>query len=341
MASRKANEVEAFLRRPDPAFAVLLVYGPNGGLVSERARQLAHAAVPDPGDPFQLIRMDGDDIAGDPLRLADEVNTVGLFGGRRALWIRAGSRNLAPLVAPVLSAPPTDATVVIEAGDLQQRNPLRAAVEAARAGMALPCFADEPREVASLVDAALSADRIAIDPAARDALLDLLGADRLMTRRELEKLSLFARGAGRVTLEDIEAVIADAKAVAIDTVVDAMFLGQPETVDRGLVRVFAEGDDAGVVIGAALRHAMLLHRSKTALDGGAPMETVERSARLFFKRKGAFQGQLRRWTAHGLESAVAALRDGQAQARRQGAMAETLASRLFLTIALRAARRSS
>lgn len=341
MASRKAHEVEAFLRRPDSAFPVVLVYGPNGGLVSERARQLARSAVPDPDDPFQLIRMEGDEIAGDPLRLADEANTVGLFGGRRVLWIRAGSRNLAPLVQPVLATPPVDATVVIEAGDLQPRNPLRAAVEAARTGMALPCFADEPREVAALAQAALAADGIAIDPAAREALLDLLGADRLMTRRELEKLSLFARGAGRVTLEDVEAIVADAKAIAVDSVVDAIFLGQPESVDRGLSRVFAEGEDAGVVIGAALRHAMLLHRSRVALDGGGMMEAVERSARLFFKRKTAFHSQLRRWTAPGLESAAAALREGQAQARRQGAVAETLASRLFLTIALRAARRPS
>src|SRR4051812_48145223 len=128
MAARKSSrDVEAFLGRPDPAYPVLLLYGPNAGLAHERARQLARASVPDPEDPFQLIRMDGDEIAGDPMRLADEAHTLGLFGGRRAIWVTAGSRNLAPVLQPVLATPPSDAVIVVEAGDLSGRNPLRVA----------------------------------------------------------------------------------------------------------------------------------------------------------------------------------------------------------------------
>ena len=74
----------------------------------------------DPADPFQLIRLDGDDIAGDPGRLADEAGTMGLFGGRRALWIRSTSRNIAPAVDAVLKSDLQDTTIVIEAGDSGQ-----------------------------------------------------------------------------------------------------------------------------------------------------------------------------------------------------------------------------
>ena len=48
------------------------------------------SAVDDPTDPFSLVRMDGDDLAAEPSRLVEEAMTVPLFGGRRAIRVRAG-----------------------------------------------------------------------------------------------------------------------------------------------------------------------------------------------------------------------------------------------------------
>ena len=50
------------------------------------------------------------------------------------------------------------------------------------------------------------------------------------------------------------------------------------------------------------------------------------------------QRQLGRWTSASLEQAIATLREAQAQARRSGAIGETVAARCLLTIATRAAR---
>ena len=108
MVAAKPGDVAGLLRRPDPRVAVFLFFGPDAGLINERARLVAEASVDDPADPFQLIRIDGDVIASEPGRLLDEVATVGLFGNRRAVWVKATSRNLAPAVEAVLqSAMPT------------------------------------------------------------------------------------------------------------------------------------------------------------------------------------------------------------------------------------------
>src|SRR5438874_1259312 len=68
----RAHEVEGALLRCNPDIGVLLFYGPDAGLVAERARAAAEGAVDDPGDPFQLVRIDGDALAADPARLMDE-----------------------------------------------------------------------------------------------------------------------------------------------------------------------------------------------------------------------------------------------------------------------------
>src|ERR1700750_833708 len=94
MVALRGKEIDSFLARPDPARPVILLYGPDAGLVRERADTLLASAVDNPNDPFSMVKMDGDELAADPSRLVDEAMTVPLFGGRRAIRLRAGSPRL-------------------------------------------------------------------------------------------------------------------------------------------------------------------------------------------------------------------------------------------------------
>src|SRR3954469_4972374 len=98
MVALKTSEADSFVARPDSARAVVLVFGPDAGLVSERVEAIIKASVDDPNDPFALVRLAGDTLASDPARPTDEAKTIPLFGGRRAIRVRAGSRNIVPAV---------------------------------------------------------------------------------------------------------------------------------------------------------------------------------------------------------------------------------------------------
>src|ERR1051325_10913568 len=99
MVALKSSEIESFVARPDPARAVVLVFGPDAGLVSERADAIVRASVDNAEDPFSLVRLDGDAIASDPARLLDEATTGPLFGGGRPICARAGAPHNAPAAA--------------------------------------------------------------------------------------------------------------------------------------------------------------------------------------------------------------------------------------------------
>ena len=62
MTAVKAADVEAFIARPDPARPVVLVFGPDAGLVSERVNALVKASVDDANDPFSLVRLEGEEL---------------------------------------------------------------------------------------------------------------------------------------------------------------------------------------------------------------------------------------------------------------------------------------
>src|SRR3954464_10366679 len=259
MVALKTSEADSFVARPDPARAVVLVFGPDAGLVSERVDAIVRASVDDPNDPFSLVRLDGDTIASDPARLLEGAPTVPLFGGRRAIRVRAGSRNIVPSVEALLAAPLQDCRVVIEAGDLRKGAPLRAACERAKNAVAIPCYADAERDIARLIDDEMRAADLTIAPDARAALAPLLGGDRRASRAELRKLALYAHGNERVELDDVMAVVADASALALDTLVDAAFAGRLADVEKEFSKAMIAGTNASTIVGTALRQLERLH----------------------------------------------------------------------------------
>src|SRR3954452_11462797 len=170
MTAIKASDVDRFIAHPDAGMPVVLVYGPDAGLVRERVDQLVRGAVDDPNDPFALARIEGEELSANPARLIEEAHTVPLFGGRRAVLVKAGSRNIAAALEPVIGSPSNDCRVITEAGDLKKTSPLRALCEKAKAAAALPCYADNDAAIARLIDDELREAGLTIAPDARAAV---------------------------------------------------------------------------------------------------------------------------------------------------------------------------
>jgi DNA polymerase III subunit delta len=352
----KASEVERFLARPDRVPPIVLVYGADAGLVHERVQALIRASVDDPGDPFQLARLDGDDLAGTPTRLLDEANTIPLFGGRRAVWVRAGARNLAPAVEALIAAPSPDCRVVIEAGDLKRNSPLRSLCERAKNAVAIPCYPDAERELLRLIDEEMHANGLSISPDARAALVPLLGGDRLASRHELRKLALYAGGnpstnkpstdkiAGdkpRVQLADVMAVVSDASALELDELIDAAFAGRTGELEAQFAKARTAATAPSTILSAAVRHVAQLHKARLAVEEGTPLgAAVEGFAPyVHFTRRDAIAAALGIWTCARLARAMSQLADAALDARRQSAMAAVIAERALLALAANARRK--
>jgi len=75
----KPREIDAFIRKPDPAVQAILVFGPDQGLVQERCRHLAKTVLEDLTDPFRLTDMSDADLRQDPARLADEAAAISMM----------------------------------------------------------------------------------------------------------------------------------------------------------------------------------------------------------------------------------------------------------------------
>ncbi|MEJ2375453.1 MAG: DNA polymerase III subunit delta [Pseudolabrys sp.] len=341
MTAIKTSEVDRYIARPDAP--ILLVFGPDAGLVRERVDRLVRASVDDPNDPFAFVRIEGEELSANPARLVEEAHTVPLFGGRRAVLVKAGARNIAAAVETVIAAPSNECRVIIEAGDLRKNAPLRALCEKAKFAAALPCYADSARDLARLIDDEMAAAGLAIAPDARALLQSLLGGDRLASRNEIRKLALYARGCERVELADVTAVVSDASDLALDGVLDASFAGDTRGVESEFGKARAGGASPAAIVSAAIRHVANLHKMRLAVDGGDSIDFAMKRGTppVHFTRQEAVGDALRAFTAPRLLRAMGQLAEASLEARRNAALAETIAQRTLLSLAVNARRRES
>lgn len=344
MAQLKAHEADTWLAKPRPDYPVVLVYGPDRGLVSERASRFAQATGVALDDAFSTARMDGADLDRDPGRLLDEARTIPMFGGRRLIWIRnaGASKQLADALQSLCQEPSPETIILVEAGDLKKGAALRSVAEQAPTAMAIPCYADDARGIDAVIDTVMADMNVTIEPDARALLRRSLGGDRLASRREVEKLALYALGSKTVTSADVRALSGDVSGRSTDDVIDAALGGNLEEFDIAFARLAAMGQAASVVA-AMQRQLEGLHALRGRMDReGVTAGGAVASARppVFFARRRLIETALSQWERPTIGRMLESLQSVTLAMRRNAALATGLGHRALMQIARSAAARN-
>ncbi|MBV6649894.1 MAG: DNA polymerase III subunit delta, partial [Hoeflea sp.] len=290
MAQLKSHEFSGFLRREGTPYRVILVYGPDRGLVSERAIEIAAKTGVDLKDDFAVLKLEASDLSGDPGRLADEFGAISLFGGDRLVWVKnAGNdRGLIQALTALVETEPGASHLLVEAGDLKKGSALRKLIENARTALAIPCYADDARGIQTLIDEELSAAGLTIQPDARQRLAQLLGGDRLASRNELRKLALYCHDSGKVTDEDVIEAMGDVAALSVDDAVDAVFSGDPVRLEAALERILASKTSVFLVLRSCILQFEQLDAMRSLVENHGRQTAqamTEKGRGIHFKRK--------------------------------------------------------
>jgi len=345
LAQKKSHEVDRFIAKPDPNFSLVLIYGPDRGLVSERARKFAHNTGIDLTDPFSTIRMEAAEIDADPARLDDEARTISLFGGNRLIWLRgAGTqKGLLEAVKWLVKTPPQQVWILIEGGDLKKGTGLRNLIETAKDAMALPCYSDDARAMEGLIDEVLGEFHLRISHAARQILRENLGSDRLASRGELEKLALYAMKPGEhgeVTVDDILNCISDVSHNSQDHIIDALIDDDIASFSERFDRQCEAGTPLFLILSAAQRQFQQLQQLRDVMEreGKTAAAAVAGSRPpIFFQRQKTVERALERWSLPRLSHACARLQTTVLESRKTPLLGTAIIRQNLLALGLGAA----
>ncbi len=339
MAKLKAHEVDGFLSRAGTGYHIFLIYGPDRGMVSERATHIAKSSNVPLDDPFSVIRLDASSINTDPARLADECLTVSMFGGDRLVWVKdAGNeKGLVEAVKAISAAKLDGVTLIIEADDLKPTSGLRSTCENASTIMALPCYADDDRGVDRLIDTELAKYGLTIALDARAALKNSLGGDRLASRGELEKLTLYCLGAKQITREDIDLAIGDVSSSSLDELIDSVIGGNALKMDEVFAKLTERGTNVQTILLMTTRQLSQLLDQRSMMEReGKSAGSMVAAARppVFFTRKALVERVLSGTSVATLLRYLEKIQAAVLDSRKNAGLADAICHRTLLAIAV-------
>jgi DNA polymerase-3 subunit delta len=340
-------DIERFLNAPEAGVRAVLIYGRDLGVVRDRGHQLARRIAKDPDDPFDVAQLTDADLDADAARLESELSSQSLMGGRRLIRLRMTSDRAGPekVAAEALARHAAgelnpDAMLLVEAGGLGRDSALRKAAEKAEGAAVIPCYEDEPGDVARLVRETLSKDGLSLNADALALFVARLPKERGVARQEIERLALYlGPGSGAVaTPADLEPFYGvEPEASLSDAAADA-FGGRLAQAQAGLRRAAQEGEAGPAAVRAIGMYLGRLRRTLTLTANGAGLQEAAKASGVFWKQEREFLRQARAWSLDELDRLQPEVLAADRACKSAGAPDDLIAQRLALAVAGRARR---
>lgn len=328
-----AQQADAFCNRPDPGTGVVLLYGPDQGLVAARRRRLIAALLDPPDDPFRLVEVSAERLVQAPGLLIEEAQAMSLVGGRRVVVVHQATDALSKALEALLNIGGHEALLIIEAGELGASSSLRRLVEKAKHGVAIACYRADGRHLDAQLRDLLRAQQLTIEPDAMTFLAAHVGANREVTENEVAKLALYKSDepGGRVTLTDVEAVVGNSSALNVDRLVWGALTGPPGDAARALDRLLGEGQaPIRLIKGFSSTFMRLLPLSARVEAGEAPATVIEgMRPPIHFSQKDVMRRVLTTWSRARLEAGLVKTIDAELACKRAQSPDRLLLRRLI------------
>ncbi|WP_374763156.1 DNA polymerase III subunit delta [Yunchengibacter salinarum] len=348
MKAASPQQVKAALERPDPALRLILLHGNDDGLIHERAQAFARCHADDLSDPFQVVSLTMADLRDNVALLQDEVASLPMMGGRRVVLLdgrptaQKDTEKLGKAIKLLLAAEAGDGIAIVEAGtDLDNRASAVQQAMRSKKALAVGCYEDSDRDLESLIREVLGAADLVPDRDAIAWLVDHLGANRMISRSELEKLVLYKlKDPDRtVTRADAASVVGNSSAGGLGDIAAAVSGGRLVELEDRLDRAWLAGEAPAMVVRLVQKRFMALHLAQGYVAGGVPPKQAAKQVGVFWKQEAAFISDMNHWPGRTLEKALLRLFQADVDSKTTDYPAETVVNRHLLAIAYGGRRR--
>jgi len=242
-------------------------------------------------------------LKNDPAALADEAGAIGLFGGKRALWIEPAGDEVAEAVEALLQATAVESPAIGVAGALRKSSRLLQLAEAHSFALSYQSYELSERDAEQLVDALAAQEGLRLAPGVAAQIAAAANGERGMIAQELTKLALYVgaspQAPASVDSEALEAVGAGGEGEWIH-LGDVALSGDSAAVADQLSG--AAGIEPIGLIRALQRRIQMLAPLRAKVDEGRrPADVVASAGKsVFFKEKELVTRLLSMWESQAL-----------------------------------------
>ena len=334
MAVLKPTAFEAALSSPSIRYSGALLCGPNWELLNRlKSQAVRHFTTNHPNG--EVVRFSDVDLAADPGRLLEELQSISMFGAEKLIVVDAASGAIQKACVAAISVGWSDCLLLVTAGDLKKSSPLRKEFEASPKLAITVCYEQSTADLLEFSASFMSGLDIVIEREAIELVVRSVGGNAALLQSELLKLATYAGDNGSVSVADAIEIIAGNEAASMEGLIDAVFSGSPQAAIQAVATLQQQGQQPATVLIALTNHCALLLDMAAAMEAGKRPEAIVKEWRppIFFKRQNAFAEQLRTCGLPQLLTLAEHLRIANSETRTKPLINWPLAERLVISAA--------
>ena len=219
----KPYETDSFIGSLNPFKNLILLYGPDEGLIQNRSNRLINSFIDNTNETDSVKTIGYKNF--DKLSLVDSQKSQSLFSKKQVIKIVEVSDNIILKLDEIIDTD-KNTLFIIQAGELTPKSKLRKYFEESEKCLIIPCYKIDSVQLKKIIINFTNEKNIALDRECVDYLIGNLGGNYAIIISELEKLLLINKKT--ISYNDLKNLIAPKERGAYEDLVFNCLSGKKE-----------------------------------------------------------------------------------------------------------------
>ncbi len=320
--------------RDDTQFLNFLIYGPNEGLVRDQIEKLAKNYL-SKGD-FEEIRFNGKNLDDDPGSLETIIRSVSMFFKKKIVIADAIKDKHLSIIEEIVLKTPQQAVLIIREGSLGKSSKIRKFFEEHKNCFSLACYEDDGRSIMKNIDEFTRMNGLELNRDIKNYLLQSLSNDRMISKRELEKIELFYKNSdSNIELEEVKILLNDSSSQNLNKMNEYVMFGNPSMSSKIINKLLSEGTSPISLVRSLINYLLRIQQTKIEMKKGNNFDSSIKTLKppVFWKDKDSFQKHCLKWPLLSVESSLNKLLETEVACKLNSKLANVNCEKSILLIA--------
>lgn len=227
------------------------------------------------------------DVKDDPALLNDELASVSLFEEEKIIVIEDCATTISKDIIAILEKCKTATKVIFLATDLKPNSTLRKTFETEDIFASIACYKEDPVQIQGYIRTLLTELGFTFEADVPAIIAEILPANRMLIKNEIEKLSLFKGDDGHISSTDVEQITCEMSELSLDELCMAVSSLNSKAIVKIVNKFAKEETNFMLIIRVLLKHFARILEIKAMTENGKSIEQAIASLRppVFFKQK--------------------------------------------------------
>ena len=329
----KEHQLEKIVKDTEK-FLNILIYGPNEGLVREQIEKFTKDYLSK--DDYEEISFSGRDLDDDAGSLETIIRSVSMFFKNKIVIADSIKDKHLSIIEEIILKAPKQTILVIKEGSLNKSSKIRKFFEEHKTCYSLACYEDDGRSTMKSIDEFARKNSVELSRDIKNYLLQSLSNDRMINKRELEKIALFYKNSkSTIKLEEIRILLNDSSSQNLNKMNEYVMFGNTNKSSKIVNKLLTEGASPISLVRSLSNYMLRIQKTKIEMKKGNNFDVAIKSLRppVFWKDKDNFERHCHKWPLSSIETNLFKLLETEVSCKLNSNLASLNCEKSILLVA--------